>query len=204
MHKLLILTFFLFSTIAAKDNGIVFDFMSFLNGKYSLTYHKFLIGRLSVDLKAQYSNKRSGYISYLGAPTEQVYDISGTFGMSIFPFFKNRGLFAAFGIETGYASITLDKDLTPDADSIYASGLFFTPTITAGYRFLINNRVSIAPQLALLYNLNLIDYSGIGRWEGLSYWAIAESFPFSLTWDDLHNIRKGFGIQLGLKAGIDF
>lgn len=192
------------SALATNENSIQFDFMSFLNGKYSLSYQKYVSKKLTLDLRLQYHNDRSGLITYIGAPVEKIYDISTSIGSSYFPFKAKLGIFGYIGIEFGYASITLDKETVPDVDSIYANGLFVAPTLSFGYKFLIKHCVSIVPQIGLLYNFNFIDYSGIGKWDGLSYWAIKEEFPFLLTWDQLHNIRKGLEWQIGLKAGIDF
>lgn len=192
------------SIFASMDNSIQFDFMSFLNGKYSLSYQRYVTEKQSLDFRIQYHNDRKGLVTYIGAPVEEIYDVSAYFSSSVYPFNGRKGLYGNIGIEVGYASITLDKETVPDVDSIYANGLFFAPTLNLGYKFLIKRRVSIIPQFGWLYNFNRIDYTGIGKWKGLSYWAIKEDFPFLLTWEQLHNIRKGFEWQLSLKAGIDF
>ena len=178
--------------------------MAFLNGKYSVSYKKFIAEHLCAEVKIQYSNKKGGYISWIGAPYEKVYDFSVITGANYYPFQEKAGGFAAVLVETGYASVTLDKERTPTPDSIKASGFFLGPTVDFGYKFVIRNRVFISPSLSLIYNFNFIDYSKIGKWENTAYWSIKEDFPFLLTWNQLHSIKKGFEYQLSLNVGITF
>jgi len=205
MKKALIGIALLFVSQAfAQKNNISFNLMAFLNSNYSLSYYYSHSNDLNIGGSVHYSNPRYGFITWIGAPVDTIYDVSVSAGIEYFPLTNIRFLKGAMlgtRIELGYASIRLANPPVPDSSS--ATGLFLAPAVEAGYK-IKTRHFFIMPLIGLIYNFSFIDYSNIGKFEDWNEWGFREEFPFHLTWDRLHNYRKGFRYQLGLKVGFTF
>lgn len=190
-----------------RNNSIEFNWMSFADGNYSLSYERELTRSLSLIGNINFSNDEYGFWSNMWAPsvnTDYIYDYSIAIGAKTSPIRRIKSIFIASLFELGYAKISLDPSLTPTPDSIYASGFFISPQVNMGYEFIIANRFVIKPSISFKYNFSFIEFSNIGKWEGFSYWPATRDFPFNLTWEKLHNIRNGPEGLIRLDAGILF
>jgi len=206
MKKAVIAIVLLFGSQAfAQKNQISFDLMALLSSNYSLAFYYNHSNDFSIGGGVHYSNPRLGFISNIGAPVDTINDVSVSAGIEYLPFVNSRlfkGPIVGTRIELGYASIKLD--VSHSTDSTTANGIFLTPTVMAGYRFIIRKRVTIEPQIRVLYNFSFIDFANIGKFEKWNTWGFREDYPFHLTWDQLHNYRKGLRYQIGLHVGFLF
>lgn len=204
-NKLIAIVFLFGSQTFAQKSNISFDLMAFLNSNYSLSYHYNYSNNLSIGGGVYYSNPKHGLITRLGAPVDTIFDVSIATGIEYLPLAnKNflQGVILGSWVELGYASIKLD--ISHSRDSTTANGLFLTPTVMTGYRFVIKKYITIVPQIRVLYNISFIDFSNIGKFEKWNTWGFREDYPFHLTWDQLHNYRNGLKFQIGLNAGFLF
>jgi len=182
----------------ANDYSIEVETLGIVNGRYSVTYNKYVNEALSINGRLQLWNAEYSPISKLVAYTDaSVSDASVYLGTSYFPFKQHRKLFGSIGLEMGVANITIEKNFKLDSDSTHTSGIFLSPTLTWGYRYVTKRGLAITPQMGLLYNISFIDYSRIQKWP-----AWHEGLTWEIRWDDLNNIRKGIRFQLGLKVGL--
>ncbi len=158
---------------------------------------------LGAVVSARYVNQGQGYLTGLFYPVniDQMYNISASVGLNVYPFREFRGFYGNAEVDAGYHSTKTNEEHTFlwAQDSVKADGIFVSPAVKLGYKWAFRNRFSISPELGVSYTINTTDYSKISQLPSVDD---EEAFTFSRRQMRIHN--NGIHPFLTLQVGYRF
>ena len=202
MAKVLFGLIFVFSFIPSPANTDVF-FNSFgpLGGRFMLGIEKPISPTFGAVLTGRYVNQGQGLLTGLIFPFNiaSMYNLSMSMGLNVYPFRDSRGFYGSAELDGGYHSTKTYKSQTPSRDSVHVDGIFLSPGVKAGYKWLIRNRFTLSPEAGVSYTWNTTDYSRISQSAVEN-----EEFAFTLSRRQMKNFNNGLHPFLTLQAGYRF
>ncbi len=177
-----------------------------LNGKYGISYDRFLRKNILLTNGITYQNYRTGILTALLYPVniESWQNISLASGIRNYFSDEFRGMFISVGISIGYGYVEFDyyslKNRLGYMQDPILKGVFYESFAKVGYEWKIKTKVSFAIEVGYRYRNNKIDFSRLDEYKDFEIWGL-EDFPFTITSSEFENNNYyiGFSPSISLK-----